>query len=85
VFKEVDVLFTPTTPTVAFRKGEKISDPLTMYLFDIYTIPASLAGLPAISIPCKDKHQNLPVGLQIIGRPFEEKTILNVAHWLEQA
>jgi aspartyl-tRNA(Asn)/glutamyl-tRNA(Gln) amidotransferase subunit A len=85
VFKEVDVLLTPTTPTVAFRKGEKISDPLTMYLFDIYTIPASLAGLPAISIPCKDKHQNLPVGLQIIGRPFEEKTILNVAHWLEQA
>ncbi len=84
VFKEVDVILTPTTPTVAFRKGEKISDPLTMYLFDIYTIPASLAGLPAISIPCKDKHNNLPVGLQIIGRPFDEKTVLNVAHWLEQ-
>jgi aspartyl-tRNA(Asn)/glutamyl-tRNA(Gln) amidotransferase subunit A len=84
VFKEVDVLLTPTAPTVAFRKGEKISDPLTMYLSDIYTVPVSLAGLPAISIPCKDKHQNLPVGLQIIGRPFDEKTVLNVANWLEQ-
>jgi aspartyl-tRNA(Asn)/glutamyl-tRNA(Gln) amidotransferase subunit A len=84
VFKEVDVLLTPTTPTVAFRKGEKISDPLTMYLSDIYTVPVSLAGLPAISIPCKDKHQNLPVGLQIIGRPFDEKTVLNVANWLEK-
>lgn len=84
VFKEVDVLLTPTTPTVAFRKGEKISDPLTMYLFDIYTIPASLAGLPAISIPCKEKSQDLPVGLQIIGRPFDEKTVLKVADWLEK-
>lgn len=84
VFKEVDVLLTPTSPTVAFRKGEKISDPLTMYLSDIYTVPVSLAGLPAMSIPCKDKHKNLPVGLQIIGRPFDEKTVLNVANWLEQ-
>ncbi len=83
-FKEVDILLTPTSPTVAFRKGEKIADPLTMYLSDIYTVPASLAGLPAISIPCKDKVNNLPVGLQIIGRPFAEKTILSVAHWLEQ-
>jgi aspartyl-tRNA(Asn)/glutamyl-tRNA(Gln) amidotransferase subunit A len=83
-FKEVDVLLTPTTPTVAFRLGEKISDPLTMYLYDIYTVPASLAGLPAISIPCQEKYQNLPVGIQVIGRPFDERTVLNVAHRLEK-
>jgi aspartyl-tRNA(Asn)/glutamyl-tRNA(Gln) amidotransferase subunit A len=77
VFRAVDVLCTPTTPTPAFRLGEK-SDPLSMYLADIYTLPASLAGLPALSVPCGFVG-NLPVGLQVIGRAWEEATVLRVA------
>ncbi len=77
VFREVDVVCTPTTPTTAFRLGEK-SDPLSMYLADIYTLPASLAGLPALSVPCGFAGA-LPVGLQVIGRPWDEATILRVA------
>lgn len=79
----VDVLIGPTTPSTAFKVGEKVSDPLQMYLSDVYTIPANLTGLPAISVPVGfDKE--LPVGLQIIGRKWEEETILRVAHTLEQ-
>ena len=78
-FGEVDVIMGPTTPTPAFALGAKTSDPVTMYLNDIYTIGANLAGLPALSIPCGFTRQ-LPVGLQIIGRHFAEDRLLNVAH-----
>jgi aspartyl-tRNA(Asn)/glutamyl-tRNA(Gln) amidotransferase subunit A len=78
-FGEVDVLMGPTTPTPAFGIGAKTSDPITMYLNDIYTIGANLAGLPAMSIPCGFA-QNLPVGLQIVGTHFSEAKLLNVAH-----
>lgn len=84
VFRQVDVIITPTTPTTAFRLGEKIDDPLAMYLGDIYTVAPSLAGLPAISIPAAERVDALPVGLQIIGRPFEELTVLKVARSLER-
>jgi aspartyl-tRNA(Asn)/glutamyl-tRNA(Gln) amidotransferase subunit A len=78
-FANVDVIFGPTTPTVAFGLGDKTSDPVTMYLNDIYTIGANLAGLPAMSIPCGFV-QGLPVGLQLIGPAFSEAKLLNVAH-----
>ena len=78
-FEKVDVLMGPTTPTVAFELGSKISDPITMYLNDIYTIGANLAGLPAMSIPCGFA-QDLPVGLQLIGRHFAEERLLSAAH-----
>ena len=78
-FKQVDVLMGPTTPTPAFPLGAKTSDPITMYLNDIYTIGANLAGLPAISVPC-GLVQQLPVGLQIVGPHFSEARVLNVAH-----
>ena len=66
---------TPTTPTPAFRLGEKTGDPLQMYLADIFTVPANLAGLPALSLPC-GLAAGLPVGLQLLGRPFDEATLL---------
>lgn len=77
-FKEVDVIMTPTSPSPAFKFGEKTADPLAMYLADIYTVPVNLAGVPAISIPCGGGG-SLPIGLQIIGRHFDEKTILKTA------
>jgi aspartyl-tRNA(Asn)/glutamyl-tRNA(Gln) amidotransferase subunit A len=82
-FDEVDVLMGPTTPTPAFEIGAKTSDPITMYLNDIYTIGANLAGLPAMSIPCGFT-QNLPVGLQIVGPHFSEAKLLNVAHMYQR-
>src|SRR2546427_636166 len=84
-FKEVDVIVTPTMPTPAFKLGEKIQDPLQMYLSDIYTISVNLAGLPAISLPCGLSTGKLPIGLQIIGRPFEEEKVLRAAYAYEQA
>jgi len=86
-FKEVDVIFAPTSPTVAFKIGEKTSDPLSMYLSDIFTIPVNLAGIPAISIPVKNYHQaqnELPVGFQLITRHFEEKNILGLGRFYEK-
>jgi aspartyl-tRNA(Asn)/glutamyl-tRNA(Gln) amidotransferase subunit A len=83
-FQSHDVLVTPVSPTPAFRLGEKVHDPLQMYLSDIFTIPINIAGLPAISVPCGFS-QGLPVGLQIIGRPFEEAIVLRVAYAYEQA
>jgi aspartyl-tRNA(Asn)/glutamyl-tRNA(Gln) amidotransferase subunit A len=84
-FKIVDLIITPTSPTPAFKIGEKASDPLQMYLSDIYTISANLAGVPAISIPCGFSKTNLPLGLQIIGKPFDEETVLRVAYAYEQS
>jgi len=84
-FRDVDVLCSPTAPTPAFRLGEKLDDPLAMYLSDIYTLPASLAGVPAISVPCAPTRSGLPVGLQIVARPFDEATMLAVAAACEAA
>ena len=83
-FKKYDALITPTSPTVAFKLGEKIEDPMQMYLSDICTLPINIAGLPAISIPAGFA-DNLPVGMQIIGKPFDEETILHIAFAYEQA
>lgn len=78
-FKEVDVILAPTAPSVAFKIGEKTKDPLSMYLSDIFTIGANMAGLPALSMPA-GMHNNLPIGMQLIGKHFKEGEILNVAH-----
>src|SRR5262247_2533604 len=82
-FARVDLLAAPTTPGVAFRHGEK-ADPLAMYMNDVYTIPASMTGLPAISIPCGFNASGLPIGLQLIGRPLDEPTLLRAAHAYER-
>jgi len=84
-FKKVDAIVTPTTPTAAFKLGEKVDDPLAMYLADIYTVTADLAGIPGISIPCGRTRENLPIGLQILGKHFDEATILRVANAYERA
>ncbi len=84
-FKQVDVIVTPATPTPAFKLGEKSEDPLQMYLSDIFTISVNLAGLPAIALPCGLSRGGLPIGMQLIGRAFEEETILRAAHAYEQA
>ena len=84
-FKKVDVIVTPTSPTAAFKLGEKVDDPLAMYLADIYTVTADLAGIPGISVPCGETREKLPIGLQILGRHFDEATVLRVAHAYEQA
>jgi aspartyl-tRNA(Asn)/glutamyl-tRNA(Gln) amidotransferase subunit A len=85
VFQEVDLLVSPVMPTTAFQLGERLENPLEMYLSDIYTIPASLAGLPAISVPCGFSTMGLPIGLQLVGRVFEESTVLRAAYAYEQA
>jgi len=84
-FEKFDALLTPTAPTPAFRIGEKVDDPLQMYLSDIFTIPCNLAGLPGISIPCGLSKDGLPIGLQILGRPFDEGKVLRVAYAFQQA
>ncbi len=84
-FREVDALLTPTSPTVAFKKGEKTANPLEMYLADIFTISLNLAGLPGLSVPCGFSAEGLPIGLQIVGRPFQEAELLAIAHAYEQA
>jgi aspartyl-tRNA(Asn)/glutamyl-tRNA(Gln) amidotransferase subunit A len=83
-FHQVDVLVAPAAPTPAFQIGEKLDDPLQMYLSDVFTIQLNLAGLPGISIPCGFSSMGLPIGLQIIGKPFDEETILRVAYAFEQ-
>jgi aspartyl-tRNA(Asn)/glutamyl-tRNA(Gln) amidotransferase subunit A len=75
----------PTAPTPAFKIGEKMDDPIAMYLNDVFTIPAPLAGVPAISVPCGASLAGLPIGLQIIGRPFDEATLFRVAGAYEAA
>jgi len=83
-FERFDVLVSPTAPTAAFRIGSLVDDPLTMYMNDVCTIPVSLAGIPAISVPCGFA-DGLPVGLQIMGKPFDEATVLRAAHAYEQS
>jgi aspartyl-tRNA(Asn)/glutamyl-tRNA(Gln) amidotransferase subunit A len=84
-FKEADVIVTPTSPTAAFRLGEKTGDPLQMYLADIFTISVNLAGVPGISIPCGFTSNNLPIGLQLIGKHFDEETLLKASYAYEQS
>ncbi|KPK98986.1 MAG: glutamyl-tRNA amidotransferase [Omnitrophica WOR_2 bacterium SM23_72] len=84
VFEECDCILTPTSPTPAFKIGEKIDDPLKMYLSDIYTISANLAGLPAISVPCGFTKKGLPVGLQLLAKAFDEETLFRMAYTYEQ-
>src|SRR5436305_4370985 len=84
-FKKVDVIVTPTTPTPAFRLGEKVDDPLAMYLNDIYTVTANLAGIPAVSVPCGLSSEGLPVGLQLLVRHWDEATMLRLADAYERA
>jgi aspartyl-tRNA(Asn)/glutamyl-tRNA(Gln) amidotransferase subunit A len=84
-FKQVDAIVAPVSPTAAFKLGEKVEDPLAMYLADIYTVTADLAGIPGISVPCGETREKLPIGLQILGRHFDESTILRVAQASEKA
>ncbi len=84
VFKEVDVILSPTSPTPAFKIGEKAADPIAMYLSDIFTIPANLAGIPAMSVPCGFTSGGLPIGMQLMARPFDEATMLRAAYAFEQ-
>ncbi|MGB7584846.1 MAG: Asp-tRNA(Asn)/Glu-tRNA(Gln) amidotransferase subunit GatA [Terriglobales bacterium] len=83
-FEKVDAIVTPTSPTAAFKLGEKVDDPLAMYLADIFTVTANLVGICGISVPCGRTKEKLPIGLQILGKHFAEATILRVAHGLEQ-
>lgn len=84
-FKKVDAIVGPVSPTTAFKLGEKVDDPLAMYLADIYTVTADLAGIPGISVPCGETKEKLPIGLQILGRHFDESTVLRVAQASEKA
>jgi aspartyl-tRNA(Asn)/glutamyl-tRNA(Gln) amidotransferase subunit A len=83
-FNTCDVIITPTAPTPAFKLGEKIHDPLKMYLSDIFTIPANLAGIPGVSLPCGFTRGGLPIGFQILANAFQEEMLLKVAHAYEQ-
>ena len=83
-FESYDVLVTPASPSTAFGIGEKTSDPLEMYMADICTVSVNIGGLPAIVIPCGYDTAGLPIGIQIIGKPFDEATVLNAAFALEQ-
>jgi aspartyl-tRNA(Asn)/glutamyl-tRNA(Gln) amidotransferase subunit A len=84
-FERVDAIITPTTPTTAFKLGEKVDDPVSMYLADIYTVTADLAGVPGISVPCGRSREGLPIGVQILGRHFDEATVLRLGHAVEHA
>ena len=83
-FASVDAILSPTSPTAAFRIGEKASDPLAMYLNDVFTLPCNLAGLPGMSVPCGFTRTGLPVGLQILGRPWDEARVLRIGRTFEQ-
>lgn len=83
-FRIVDALLMPTTPTTAFRFGEKSSDPLQMYLSDVFTVSANLAGIPAISVPAGKDREGLPIGIQVVGKQFDEATVLKIGDFLEE-
>ncbi|MBN8909268.1 MAG: Asp-tRNA(Asn)/Glu-tRNA(Gln) amidotransferase subunit GatA, partial [Rhodospirillales bacterium] len=84
-FGRVDALLTPTAPSAAFGQGEKMDDPITMYLNDVFTVPANLAGVPGISVPAGLDPNGLPLGLQVLAKPFDEATMFTVAAALERA
>jgi aspartyl-tRNA(Asn)/glutamyl-tRNA(Gln) amidotransferase subunit A len=84
IFKDVDYLISPTTPTAAFKAGEKTSNPLEMYMSDLCTIPANLAGLPAISIPTGLSKENLPLGVQIMSKPSTDLSLLSFSEIIEK-
>jgi aspartyl-tRNA(Asn)/glutamyl-tRNA(Gln) amidotransferase subunit A len=84
-FKRCDAIITPTSPTPAFAIGEKVDDPLAMYLNDIYTVTANLAGVPGISVPCGLSSERLPIGFQLIGPHWSEPALFKLAHGYEQA
>ena len=83
IFQKVDAILTPSTPSSAFKIGDKSNDPVSMYLNDIFTVPVNLAGLPGISIPAGLDKKGYPLGLQIIGKSFDEQNILNIAYSME--
>ncbi len=83
-FRKVDVIMAPTAPETAFKFGEKTGDPIKMYLSDVLTIPCNIAGLPGISIPCGFSSNGLPIGIQVLGKPFDEGSVIHVAHAYEQ-
>ena len=82
-FEKVDAIVAPTTPEVAFKIGEKTQDPIKMYLSDVLTIPCNIAGLPGISVPCGFSKDGLPIGIQVLGKPFDEETVIHVAYAYE--
>ena len=84
-WEKVDAILTPTTPNAAFAQGEKMGDPIAMYMNDVLTVPASMSGLPAISVPAGLSADALPLGLHVIGRPFDEKTVFKIGHVIEEA
>ncbi len=84
VFREVDMLIGPTTPSPAFRAGEKLADPLSMYLEDLYTVTANLAGIPGLSLPCGFTRSGLPIGVQLLAPAFQESRLLTAAHLYQQ-
>ncbi|MDD8018697.1 MAG: amidase family protein, partial [Bacteroidota bacterium] len=84
-FKKVDCLLTPISPTTAFKLGEKMDDPLQMYLSDIYTVSANLAGIPGLNVPAGVDKNGLPIGVQLLGKQFDEATILKVGDFLENS
>jgi aspartyl-tRNA(Asn)/glutamyl-tRNA(Gln) amidotransferase subunit A len=84
-FEKVDAILTPATPTAAFAVGERMDDPIAMYLNDVFTVPVNLAGLPGVSVPSGLSDKGLPLGLQLIGKAFDEATLLRVARALEEA
>jgi aspartyl-tRNA(Asn)/glutamyl-tRNA(Gln) amidotransferase subunit A len=84
-FQSVDAILTPATPTAAFPVGRKVDDPITNFLNDIFTVPANLAGLPGISVPAGLNSDGLPLGLQVLGRPFDEATLYSVGRVIEDA
>lgn len=85
IFQEFDAILTPTTPSAAFGAGEKNDDPLSMYLNDVFTVTGNLAGLPGISVPAGLSSEGLPLGLQVVGKPFDEETVFRIGGVLEEA
>ncbi|MDP8212559.1 MAG: Asp-tRNA(Asn)/Glu-tRNA(Gln) amidotransferase subunit GatA [Candidatus Zapsychrus exili] len=83
-FKEFDAIITPTSPTTAFKIGERLENPISMYLSDVFTISANLSGIPAISVPCGFSKNNLPIGLQVMAKPFDEEMLFRISHTFEQ-
>jgi aspartyl-tRNA(Asn)/glutamyl-tRNA(Gln) amidotransferase subunit A len=84
-FGRVDAILTPVTPTVAFKLGEKMEDPVAMYLSDIFTVTANLVGVPGMSVPCGNTREGLPIGVQIMAKHFDESTMIRIAHAVEEA